>query len=50
MHVIAFNPFVAAGRAAQMGVRLVSLDELLRLSGPYRALVDGELARLQRAA
>ena len=32
MHVIAFDPFVAAGRAAQMGVRLVSLDELLRSS------------------
>ncbi|HEX4906865.1 MAG TPA: phosphoglycerate dehydrogenase [Acidimicrobiales bacterium] len=32
MHVIAFDPFVAAGRAAQMGVRLVSLDELLRTS------------------
>ena len=25
-------------------------DELLRRRGPYRALVDGELARLQRAA
>ena len=25
-------------------------DELLRQVGPYRALVDGELARLQRAA
>ena len=25
-------------------------DELLRRSGPYRVLVDGELARLQRAA
>ena len=32
MHVIAYDPFVAAGRAAQMGVRLVSLDELLRVS------------------
>jgi D-3-phosphoglycerate dehydrogenase / 2-oxoglutarate reductase len=32
MHVIAFDPFIAAGRAAQMGVRLVSLDELLRSS------------------
>jgi D-3-phosphoglycerate dehydrogenase len=32
MHVIAYDPFVAAGRAAQMGVRLVSLDELLRTS------------------
>jgi D-3-phosphoglycerate dehydrogenase len=30
MTVIAYDPFVAAGRAAQMGVRLVSLDELLR--------------------
>ena len=32
MNVIAYDPFVAAGRAAQMGVRLVSLDELLRAS------------------
>jgi D-3-phosphoglycerate dehydrogenase len=32
MQVIAYDPFVAAGRAAQMGVRLVSLDELLRAS------------------
>jgi D-3-phosphoglycerate dehydrogenase len=32
MQVIAFDPFVAAGRAAQMGVRLVSLDDLLRSS------------------
>jgi D-3-phosphoglycerate dehydrogenase len=32
MHVVAYDPFVAAGRAAQMGVRLVSLDELLRSS------------------
>ena len=32
MHVIAYDPFVAAGRAAQMGVRLVGLDELLRTS------------------
>jgi D-3-phosphoglycerate dehydrogenase len=32
MNVIAYDPFVAAGRAAQMGVRLVSLDELLRTS------------------
>jgi D-3-phosphoglycerate dehydrogenase len=32
MQVIAFDPFIAAGRAAQMGVRLVSLDELLRAS------------------
>jgi D-3-phosphoglycerate dehydrogenase len=32
MHVIAYDPFVAAGRAAQIGVRLVSLDELLRAS------------------
>ncbi len=30
MTVIAYDPFVAAGRAAQMGVRLVPLDELLR--------------------
>ncbi len=29
MRVIAFDPYVQAGRAAQMGVRLVSLDELL---------------------
>ncbi len=32
MTVVAYDPFVAAGRAAQMGVRLVSLDELLRIS------------------
>ena len=32
MHVIAYDPFVAAGRAEQMGVRLVGLDELLRTS------------------
>ena len=32
MKVIAYDPFVAAGRAAQMGVRLVALDELLRTS------------------
>ncbi len=32
MQVIAYDPYVAAGRAAQMGVRLVSLDELLRQS------------------
>jgi D-3-phosphoglycerate dehydrogenase len=30
MTVVAYDPFVAAGRAAQMGVRLLSLDELLR--------------------
>jgi D-3-phosphoglycerate dehydrogenase len=29
MSVIAYDPFVAASRAAQLGVRLVSLDELL---------------------
>jgi D-3-phosphoglycerate dehydrogenase len=29
MKVIAYDPFVQAGRAAQMGVRLVTLDELL---------------------
>jgi D-3-phosphoglycerate dehydrogenase len=32
MNVIAFDPYVQAGRAAQMGVRLVSLDELLEQS------------------
>ncbi len=32
MRVIAFDPYVAAARAAQMGVRLVTLDELLRES------------------
>jgi D-3-phosphoglycerate dehydrogenase / 2-oxoglutarate reductase len=32
MTVIAYDPFVQAGRAAQMGVRLVALDELLRES------------------
>jgi ATP-binding cassette subfamily B protein len=34
------------GRVVQDG----SPDELLRRGGPYRALVEGELARLQRAA
>lgn len=29
MKVVAYDPYVQAGRAAQMGVRLVSLDELL---------------------
>ncbi len=29
MNVIAYDPFVQAGRAAQLGVRLVSLDELM---------------------
>ena len=29
MNVIAYDPYVQAGRAAQMGVRLVALDELL---------------------
>lgn len=29
MNVIAFDPYVQAGRAAQMGVRMVSLEELL---------------------
>ena len=29
MKVIAYDPYVQAGRAAQMGVKLVSLDELL---------------------
>ena len=32
MQVIAYDPYVAPARAAQMGVRLVSLDELLRES------------------
>jgi D-3-phosphoglycerate dehydrogenase len=32
MRVIAYDPYVQAARAAQMGVRLVSLDELLRES------------------
>lgn len=30
MRVIAYDPYVQAGRAAQLGVRLVPLDELLR--------------------
>lgn len=30
MNVIAYDPYVQAGRAAQMGVRLVGLDELLQ--------------------
>src|SRR5215217_3706616 len=29
MNVVAYDPYVQAGRAAQMGVRMVSLDELL---------------------
>ncbi|HNM98561.1 MAG TPA: phosphoglycerate dehydrogenase, partial [Marmoricola sp.] len=29
MQVIAYDPYVQAGRAAQMGVRMVSLDELI---------------------
>jgi D-3-phosphoglycerate dehydrogenase / 2-oxoglutarate reductase len=32
MEVIAFDPYVSRARAAQMGVRLVGLDELLALS------------------
>ena len=32
MHVIAYDPYVQAGRAAQMGVRLVTLEELLEQS------------------
>ncbi|HEX3929187.1 MAG TPA: phosphoglycerate dehydrogenase [Nocardioides sp.] len=32
MEVIAYDPYVQAGRAAQMGVRLVDLDTLLRES------------------
>jgi D-3-phosphoglycerate dehydrogenase len=32
MHVLAFDPYVQAGRAAQVGVRLVDLDTLLRES------------------
>jgi D-3-phosphoglycerate dehydrogenase / 2-oxoglutarate reductase len=30
MRVLAYDPYVQAGRAAQLGVRLVTLDELLR--------------------
>lgn len=30
MRVIAYDPYVQAGRAAQLGVRLVTLDELMR--------------------
>ncbi len=32
MHVIAYDPYVQPGRAAQMGVRLVTLDELVEES------------------
>jgi D-3-phosphoglycerate dehydrogenase len=32
MKVVAYDPYVQAGRAAQMGVRLVGLDELLEQS------------------
>ena len=30
MRIVAYDPYVPAARAAQMGVRLVPLDELLR--------------------
>ena len=32
MQVVAHDPFVPAGRAAQLGVRMVPLDELMRVS------------------
>jgi D-3-phosphoglycerate dehydrogenase len=32
MDIVAFDPYVSNARAAQMGVRLVGLDELLRIS------------------
>jgi D-3-phosphoglycerate dehydrogenase / 2-oxoglutarate reductase len=32
MRVVAYDPYVQAGRAAQLGVRLVGLEELLELS------------------
>ena len=32
MNVVAYDPYVQAGRAAQMGVRLATLDELLQIS------------------
>ncbi|WP_322751298.1 MULTISPECIES: phosphoglycerate dehydrogenase [unclassified Frankia] len=32
MHIVAYDPYVSVARAAQMGVRLVELDELLRIS------------------
>jgi len=32
MNVVAYDPYVQAGRAAQMGVRLATLDELLEIS------------------
>jgi D-3-phosphoglycerate dehydrogenase len=32
MRVVAYDPYVTAPRAAQLGVRLVDLDELLRIS------------------
>ncbi|MBX6391345.1 MAG: phosphoglycerate dehydrogenase [Frankia sp.] len=32
MHLVAYDPYITPARAAQMGVRLVDLDELLRVS------------------
>ncbi|SBW28043.1 phosphoglycerate dehydrogenase [Protofrankia symbiont of Coriaria ruscifolia] len=32
MKIVAYDPYVSVGRAAQLGVRLVDLDELLRIS------------------
>ncbi len=32
MHILAYDPYVQAGRAAQLSVRIVALDELLRES------------------
>ena len=54
MQVIAYDPYVAPARAAQMGVRLVPLDELLResdvdLRPPAQDAGDGRADR-RRAA
>ncbi len=58
MRVIAYDPYVQAGRAAQMGVRLVTLDELLaeadfmsvhlpRTSETLGLIGEDELARVK---
>ncbi len=55
MNVIAYDPYVQAGRAAQMGVRLVDLDTLLRggrlhVGAPAQDPRDGRPDRRRRAA
>ena len=58
MKVIAYDPYVPAARAAQMGVRSVSLDELLResdvisvhLLGPRRRSASSASRRWRRSS